>query len=107
MTALRLISHHLSDSATMSASNTQKVRKARSACLYSPEEHNAIAMHRELYRSQTTRDQRGHIFRTKILPDMFNHWTDNGVVPLSEEEVADRVRVCGWDEGCSLLTKLL
>jgi hypothetical protein len=90
-----LISDHLSDSTAMSTSNTRKMRKARSTCRYSVQERGAIVMHRELYRSQITKELRGHIFRTKILPDMFNHWANGGAVSFSEDEVADHVKVCG------------
>ena len=97
-----LISHHLSDLTTMSTSKIRKTRKARQDCQYTAEERNAIRMHKDEYRSQTTRVSRGHIFKTKILPDMFNYWTNNGALSLSEDEVAKRVKVSGGDDESSL-----
>ena len=100
------ISDHLSDSTTMSTSNTTKMRKARSGCEFTAEERGAFAVHKEEYRSQTTKERRAHIFKTKILPDMFNYWTDHGAVSISQEEIANRVKVCSGGEGGSLLMKL-
>jgi hypothetical protein len=54
-------------------------------------------MHREEYKSQTTIQRRGHVFRMKILLDIFNYWTQNGALTLSAKDVANRVKVCGVD----------
>jgi hypothetical protein len=83
----------------MSTSNTRKFRKPRHPCQYTAEERKVFQRYKEEYRSQTTKERRGYIFKTKILPDLFNYWTDDGAMTLSDEEAAKRVKVCGLDEG--------
>jgi hypothetical protein len=82
----------------MSTSNARKIRKARQACHYTAEEREVFNKYKEEYRSQTTKEQRGHILKTQILPDLFNYWTNDGAVPLSDAEACKRVKVCTEDE---------
>ena len=102
-----LISHHLSDPATMSTSKTRKNRKPRQDCQYTVEECKVFQKYKEEYQSQMTRECQGHIFKMKILPKIFNYWTNDGALPLSDDEVAKQVKVCGGDQGYSLLMLLL
>ena len=81
----------------MSTTNTRKNRKARQPCLYSGEERQVIEVYKEEYRSQLTKERRGHIFKTKILPDILNFWTKGGTICLGEVEVTKRVKVCDGD----------
>ena len=68
-------------------------RKARQDSKYSREERAVIGKYKAEYRSQTTMDQRGHIFKSSILPDIFNHWTNNGTEPIAEDEMKEKVKV--------------
>ena len=91
----------------MSKSNNGKMRKARQACHYTAEERKVFHIFKEEYRSQTTKERRGHILKTKILPNIFNYWTNDGAQPLNEDDARERVKVCTGDEGYSLLMLFL
>ena len=49
--------------------------------------------YRDIYRAQTTKEKRAEIFISKILPDMFNYWTERGEEVGTEEESKARVLV--------------
>jgi hypothetical protein len=70
-------------------------RQPRKGCSYTPDERKVLNIYKEEYRIQTTSKCRGNIFRTKILPAIFNYWTDDGAVPITRDEEANRVEVCG------------
>jgi hypothetical protein len=78
----------------MSTENTtEKIRKPRAACQYTPAERNVIRVHKEEYRSQPTRALRVVIFKTKILPDIFNYWTNDGALSFSPDDIKQCVHV--------------
>ena len=89
---------YLSDPPTMSTFNTRKSRKARSGCEYTPKEREVIRVYKEEYREQTSKELRGLVFRTKILPDIFNYWTNNGAVSFGPDEVNQRVQASPGNE---------
>lgn len=70
-----------------------KVRKPRKDAFYTREEIQVINTHKEEYKQQTTRELRGHIFKTKILVDLFNFWLSQGNAPEDEEESTNRIKV--------------
>ena len=86
------ISFYMADFTTLFI-NT-KTKKPRKACLYTVPERKAFEIHKKEYISQVTKQSRGFIFRTKILPDIFNYWTECEGLTFDEREVADRVKVC-------------
>jgi hypothetical protein len=73
--------------------NIPKTRKPRKDALYSREELKIISKYKEEYREQTTREMRGHVFKTKILVDIFNFWLAEGSAPLEEAESVKRMKV--------------
>ena len=58
-----------------------KARKIRKDAHYTHEEIQVINTHKEEYKQQITRELRGHIFKTKILVDLFNFWLEQGNAP--------------------------
>lgn len=64
----------MSNTPKMPTVTTKKARKARQDCKYTPEEQATIRPYKDEYQSQTTSPGWGHIFRTKILPAIFNYW---------------------------------
>jgi hypothetical protein len=84
------LSNHLSDPATMLMS---KNRKPRKDCKFTAEERQAFHAHKEEYRNQSSKQDRFQILQSKILPDIFNYWMDNGARPLQLEEIAKRTKV--------------
>ncbi len=70
-----------------------KTRKPRKDAYYTREEIRVINIHKEEYKQQTTRELRGHIFKTKILVDLFNLWVEQGNAPDNEEESTNRIKV--------------
>jgi hypothetical protein len=70
-----------------------KFKKARKGCLYTTDERDIIKAFKREYRSQDKPNQRGHILKAKILPAIFNYWTDDGRVPMGAEELEERVNV--------------
>jgi hypothetical protein len=62
-------------------------------CTYTLEERKVINPYKMDYRSQTTSALRKQIFRTKILPTIFNYWRDNGRSPENDEVSAGRIKV--------------
>lgn len=75
------------------SSNVPKTRKPRKNALYSRDEIAVINKYKEEYRQQTTRELRGHVFKTKILVDLFNFWLAQGIAPVEEEESLNRMKV--------------
>jgi hypothetical protein len=73
-----------------------KVRKPRKNCLYSVEERIVIQPFKDEYRSQTLAERRGHIFRSKILPAIFDYWAKDGPGSMNSDEVESRVKVCSY-----------
>jgi hypothetical protein len=71
----------------------EKPRKPRKDAFYTREEIQVINIHKEEYKIQTTRELRGHIFKAKILVDLFNFWVDQGNAPEDEEESTNRIKV--------------
>ena len=59
----------------------------------SPEEIQIINTHKEEYKQQMTQELRGHIFKTKILVNLFNFWLEQGNAPEDEEESTNRIKV--------------
>ena len=94
-----LISHHLSDPTKMSTSKTKKIRKGRQDCEYTLEECKVIQIYKEEYQSQTTKECHGHIFKAKILLDIFNYWTNDGALSFSAEEANKHVKVSAANQG--------
>jgi hypothetical protein len=70
-----------------------KPRKLRKDAFYSPAERTILNKHKEEYRMQPTRQLRGNVLRTKILPDLFNYWDGEGLGPKTEEESTTRMKV--------------
>lgn len=70
-----------------------KARKSRKDSRYSHDEMRVINKYKQEYREQTTRELRGHVFKAKILVDLFNFWLDKGQAPETEEESATRMKV--------------
>jgi hypothetical protein len=46
---------------------------------------------KDKYRRANNKDERKHIFRSDILPAIFNHWTDNGKVSVSIEYKKEQI----------------
>jgi hypothetical protein len=70
-----------------------KTRKLRKDAFYSPAERAILNVHRLDYRTQTTRELRANVLKTKVLPDLFNYWDQQGTGPNSEEETTARMKV--------------
>src|ERR1700721_904722 len=70
---------------------TQRRKAADST--YPLDDRKAIQPYKTDYRSQTNRALHGQIFRTKILPAIYNHWRANGREPTSDLESAGRIKV--------------
>lgn len=79
------------------ANNPAKIRKPRRDCIYSAAERAVLRPYRDIYRAQTTKEKRAEIFSSKILPDMFNFWSERGEEVGTEEESKARVLVSGDD----------
>ena len=71
-----------------------KTKKTRRGTLYSRDELVVISKHKEEYKEQTTKTLRAHVFRTKILVDIFNYWDAQGTLPADEERCIEQVKVC-------------
>ena len=65
---------------------TAKARKLRKDAFYSPAERTILNKYKQEYRMQPTRELRGNVLRTKILPDLFNYWDHEGLGPETDEE---------------------
>ena len=68
-------------------------KKPRRGALYTREEIKVISKYKDEYKDQTTRALRAHVFRTKILVDIFNYWDVNGTLPSVETASIERVKV--------------
>ena len=80
------LSFHLPIMATLTP------RKPKGA-LYTTEEHIVINVFREEYRSQINSEQRGPMFKSKILPAIFDYWAQDGPNSISSEVVEEHVKV--------------
>jgi hypothetical protein len=67
-------------------------RKAANST-YPISDRKSIEPYKNEYRSQTNRALRGQIFRTKILPAIYNHWRADEREPTSDLESAARIKV--------------
>ena len=72
---------------------TKKPKKPRANCTYKGVERAVLDAFREEYKSEVDGKARRQIYTTKVLPAIFNFWTDNGTRGLSEKERAERIRV--------------
>jgi len=70
-----------------------KARQSRKDSRYSREEMDVIGKYKQEYREQTTQELRRHVFKTKVLVDMFNLWLKQGKAPRTEEDSATRMKV--------------
>lgn len=68
-------------------------RRKAAACTYPISDRKAIEPYKKDYRLQINKALRGQIFRTKILPAIFNHWRADGREPTSDLESAGRIKV--------------
>jgi hypothetical protein len=73
-------------------------RRPRQGTRYSREELVVMSRYKAKYKEQTTKALRAHVFRTKILVDMFNYWDKEGTLPLEEELCAEWVKVYNSDQ---------
>jgi hypothetical protein len=71
-----------------------KVKKPRRDCLYTAEERHVIEPFKHEYRSQAQPERRSHIFKSNILPAIFDYWAKDGPGSMSSDEVESRVKVC-------------
>jgi len=68
-------------------------KQPRRGALYTREEIKVISKHKTEYKEQTMRALRAHVFRNKILVDIFNFWDAKGTMPSDEASCSDRVKV--------------
>jgi hypothetical protein len=61
--------------------------------IYSEGERQTLRPHKKDYIIQTTRSGRKQIFRSRILPDIFQYWREIGNIPKSSKESAARIKV--------------
>ncbi|KAG5633335.1 hypothetical protein H0H81_008629, partial [Sphagnurus paluster] len=54
-------------------------RKTARTRTYPEEDINILNVHKAAYKRLASTAERGDMFRTKILPDMFNHWKAKGI----------------------------
>jgi hypothetical protein len=73
-------------------------RRPRQGTRYSREELVVMSRYKAEYKEQTTKALRAHVFRTKILVDMFNYWDKEGTLPLEDESCTERVKVYNSDQ---------
>ncbi|KAF8800764.1 hypothetical protein BYT27DRAFT_7116722 [Phlegmacium glaucopus] len=73
-------------------------RRHRRDCKYTAEERKVMELHKETFRTQTTKPGHLHILRTKILPDIFNYWEGTGNTPKMKRRVvsASRQDLSAW-----------
>jgi len=69
----------------------EKAKRPRSTCQYSVTERAVMDPFKDKYRRANNKDERKHIFRSDILPAIFNHWTDNGKVSVSIEYKKEQI----------------
>ena len=75
------------------AVNTKKDRKPRKDCIYSQAEMLVLRTYKDRYQAQTTREKCMEYVQHYILPGMFNYWTDNKTILISENEIQERTTV--------------
>jgi hypothetical protein len=71
----------------------EPIRKQRKDSHLSVEERQVINKYKEEYRSQTTRELRGDVFRNKIQVDMLDYWKTQGMDITDETETQNRIKV--------------
>ena len=73
---------------------TPTAKKARKDCQYTAAERAIIGKYKVEYREQSTKELRKQVIEEKILPDIFNYWSEErGGRLLSEEETKPLVMV--------------
>ena len=70
-----------------------KARKPRKDAWYTRDEINVISKYKREYQEQTTRELQAHVFKTKILVDLFNFWLEQGKAPSSDDESTAQIKV--------------
>jgi hypothetical protein len=45
------------------------------------------------YRMQPTKELRANIIRSKLLPNLFNYWVQQGTAPQTDEEILSQLKV--------------
>jgi hypothetical protein len=76
---------------------TIKPRKPRKDCFYSLEERKILDAFKDEYRTKTTTEQRGEMFRSRILTAMWTYWAEGGPGSVPSEELTERSQVCSID----------
>ena len=71
----------------------KKVRKPRRDCKYTLNERAIIAVYKDKYQSETTSAGCGHIFRSNILPAIFNYWTETGKINDIWQDIESEAKV--------------
>lgn len=69
----------------------EAAKRPRSGCQYSVQERAVISCFKTEYRAAQNKDERKQIFRSNILPAIFNYWTDNGKISVSYEIKKERI----------------
>jgi hypothetical protein len=70
-----------------------KARKPRRDCKYTPAERAVMSEFKEEYLLHSTPAARGHIFRSKILPAIFNYWTVTDKIESIKADMEKEVKV--------------
>ena len=65
-------------------------------CIYLVEVQKIIGIHKKEYISQVSSPMWENIFRSKILPMIFNHWHDIGDMPQNDQASADYIKVLNF-----------
>jgi len=77
----------------MSVIAQQPIWKQRKDSHLSVQERDIINKYKDEYRSQTTRELRGDVFRNKIQVDMLDYWNTQGINTTDETETQNRLKV--------------
>ena len=85
--------HHQLPMSNTAMMPEKKGRKPRRDCKYTPEERAVMSEFKVEYLSQSSSPARGHIFRSKILPAIFNYWTANGKLNTIKANMEGEVKV--------------
>lgn len=81
-------------------------RRSRKDSAYSQEERDVMAVYKEEYRSQPSHELRGMVFRTKILPAIFNYWHTLGKDPQTEEGSIESIKVMAAENNLCVITNI-
>jgi len=73
--------------------NILKTRKPHKDALYCQDEIAIISKYKKEYRQQTTQALRGHVFKTKMLVDIYNFWLAKGMQPVDDKESLKQMKV--------------